>query len=136
MRPVQSAAAMVFWFAASVGAAHHSTVAIYDSTRQTTLTAVVRAFRFVNPHPWVDVETLDESGRQRQWKLEMDNRFELVQIGMTADTLRPGDRLIVSGRPARDGSFALYVRRLERPADGLVYEQEGMTPTLTGPKRD
>jgi hypothetical protein len=136
MRPVPLAVAMVVWLVTAIAAAHHSTVAIYDSTRSTTLTAVVRAFRFVNPHPWVEAETIDASGRRSEWKLEMDNRFELVQIGMTADTLRPGDRLVVSGRPARDGSSALYVRRLERPADGLRYEQEGMTPTLTVPKRD
>jgi hypothetical protein len=107
--------------------AHHSIDGIYDGSSAVRLDAVVVEFRFVNPHPIVIVEASDRDGT-REWRLELDNRFELAQIGMTANTLVKGDKIAVTGRAARDGSRALYVRRLERPADGFWYEQVGSSP--------
>jgi hypothetical protein len=110
--------------------AHHSIAGIYDSSKPVTIDAVVVDFQFVNPHPYVTVESADTSGRQQPWKLEMDNRHELVAIGMTAGSLRKGDRIAVTGGPARDGSRQIYVRRLERPSDGFWYEQVGSSPRV------
>lgn len=115
--------------------AHHSIAAVYDSSKQVTLKGVVRAFRFVNPHPWVELDRRDDAGRTQTWRLELDNRFELVQVGMTADTLKPGDELVVVGSQSREDASSLYVRKLERPADGLNYEQAGPSPRFNGPKR-
>jgi hypothetical protein len=108
--------------------AHHSIAGIYDSSKPIAIEAVVLDFQFVNPHPYVTVESADTTGRQQPWRLEMDNRFELAAIGMTASSLRKGDRISVTGGPARDGSRAIYVRRLERPSDGFWYEQVGSSP--------
>jgi hypothetical protein len=72
----------------------------------------------------------------RQWKLEMDNRFELIDIGMTNQTLKPGDKVVVTGsliRPPQ--SQGLYIRKLERPADGFQYEQIGTSPRIRLPQR-
>jgi hypothetical protein len=108
--------------------AHHSIAGIYDSRNPISFDGLVVDFQFVNPHPFIVVERTDPTGRVQQWRLEMDNRFELSEIGMTASTLRKGDRVSVTGSPARDQSRALYVRRLERPADGFWYEQVGSSP--------
>jgi hypothetical protein len=112
---------------ASHAGAHHAITAIYDSRKQVTLDGIVADFQFVSPHPFVviDVET---NGRRDRWRLEMDNRGELSAVGMRADTLKKGDRVVVRGGTARDGSRALYIRRLERPADGFWYEQVGSSP--------
>ena len=111
------------------GRAHHSIAGIYDSANPIGFDAVVVEFQFVNPHPFVIVERT-QSGTAQQWRLEMDNRFELSRIGMTEATLRKGDRIRVTGGPARDQSRALYIRRLERPADGFWYEQVGSSPKI------
>ncbi len=108
--------------------AHHSIAGIYDSRNPISFDGTVVDFQFVNPHPYIIVERTDRAGELQQWRLEMDNRFELSEIGMTASTLRKGDRVSVTGSPARDQSRALYVRRLERPADGFWYEQVGSSP--------
>jgi hypothetical protein len=110
--------------------AHHSIVSIYDNGNPISFEAVVVDFQFVNPHPFVVVERTERDGRTAQWRLEMDNRFELAGVGMTEKTLRKGDRVSVTGGPARDRSRALYVRRLERPADGFWYEQVGSSPRI------
>jgi hypothetical protein len=108
--------------------AHHSIAGIYDSRNPISFDGTVVDFQFVNPHPYIIVERTDRAGELQQWRLEMDNRFELSEIGMTASTLRKGDRVSVTGSAARDRSRALYVRRLERPADGFWYEQIGSSP--------
>lgn len=114
--------------------AHHSIAGAYDARRPLTVTGTVRQFHFVNPHPWVELEAADGSGQMRTWHLEMDNRSELSAIGMGADTLKPGDRIVVSGIAAVVRQYSLYVRRLERP-DGLRYEQKGAVPVFTSPPR-
>jgi hypothetical protein len=129
------------WLPAAVGIllsgapgwAHHSIAGIYDSRNQVRLEATVVDFQFINPHPFVVVESI-ERGRPQQWRLEMDNRFELAAAGMNAETLRKGDRISVSGGRARDESRALYVRRLDRASDGFWYEQIGSSPKVGLPR--
>ena len=102
--------------------AHHSIAGIYDNSRRLTLDGVVRRWDFVNPHPFITLEVTSPDGQPEQWKLEMDNRRELAELGFKANTLKPGDRLIIVGSAARREARALYVRRLERPSDGFTYE--------------
>lgn len=115
--------------------AHHAIASIYDSGNPRKIEGRVVDFQFVNPHPFVIIEMDDSAGRTQQWRLDMDNRFELVEIGMTAATMKPGDRIVVTGAPARDRSRSLYVRRLERAADGFWYEQVGSSPKVGGFRR-
>lgn len=124
------------WLAVGVAAfgavadAHHSISSIYDSSQRVTIEAVVTRFLFVNPHPFVMVTVTDDGGRTEEWRLELDNRAELATIGVAAETLKPGDRVQVSGSRARDKSRGLYVWRLDRPADGFWYEQVGSSPRI------
>jgi hypothetical protein len=65
----------------------------------------------------------------------LDNRFELIEIGMHANTFNRGERLLVTGSPGHDQKPILYVRELNRPADGFRYEQVGSTPRIVRPGR-
>ena len=112
-------------------AMHHSIAGVYDSSRQVSIEGVVAEFHFVNPHPFLIVEVNNE-----RWKLEMDNLSELVEVGMTKETLKSGDRVVVSGSPARSKPLqGLYIRRLDRPSDGFRYEQVGTSPRVRFPSR-
>ena len=115
--------------------AHHSISAVYDDTQRVTIEGVVTMFQFVNPHPLVVIDVKDSSGNAQQWRLEMDTLRELADIGLTSDTLKPGDRLVITGSPARRQPQSLYIRRLERPSDGFAYEQVGNSPRLLTPAR-
>jgi hypothetical protein len=108
---------------------HHVISAVYDSSRQVTIEGTIAQFQFINPHPYVTVD-VKRGDSSQQWRLEMDNRSELADIGMTSDTLKKGDRVIVSGSPARSQSPGLYIRRLDRPSDGFWYEQVGSSPRI------
>jgi len=114
--------------------AHHSIASIYDRDQQVTIRGVVAQFQFVNPHPFLLLAVTDGAGKTQQWRLEMDNRNELVEVGVTRDTLKPGDRVAASGNPARTQPQSLYLRRLDRSADGFWYEQLGMSPSIGNSK--
>ena len=122
-------AAAIVIAAAVPAAAHHSISAVYDSRKPLTLTGSVREFQFVNPHPWIGLDVTGADGAH-QWRLELDNRWELVDVGMTADTFKPGDVVVATGSSGRDGARAMYVMRLDRASDGLHYEQRGQSPSL------
>ena len=95
---------MARWMPAVVGAswlmaaplqAHHAISTFYDTSRRVTIEAIVRELHFVNPHPFVLSDVRSRDGASEQWRLEMDNQRELVEIGFTQRTLRPGDTIVV-----------------------------------------
>jgi hypothetical protein len=131
--PSRLATFAVVLAAIAPAAAHHSINGVYDSARSATVEGRVAEFRFVNPHPLLFIEVETPGGTQ-SWQLEMDNRFELVAIGMAEDTFVPGDRVVATGSLGRTEPQRLYLRKLDRPADGLLYEQRGMTPILRQPR--
>jgi hypothetical protein len=112
--------------------AHHSLTGSYDTSASITVEGTVRDFQFVNPHPYlfVEVTRADKTPLKQRWKMEMDNRSELTGIGMSNSTLKSGDKVTVSGSPGRDDQPILYIRRLDRPADGFWYEQVGSDPKM------
>jgi hypothetical protein len=109
---------------------HHSISSVYDSARQASVEGVVAQFQLINPHPFLLIDVTDRNGQVQRWRLEMDNRSELVAIGVTAKTLSPGDKVVVRGSLARRQPQALYLLRLDRPADGFWYEQVGNSPKI------
>jgi len=117
----RQAVALIFAFAL-----HHSIAGVYDSSREIKLEGLITEFRFVNPHPFLIIDVQHEP-----WKLEMDNLSELVDVGMTKETFKAGDRVVVSGNRAREKSQqVLYIRKLDRPVDGFRYEQVGTSPRI------
>ena len=131
-RPAAVAASALLVAAAE---AHHSIGAAYDASQKRTIEGVVAEFQFVNPHPFVIVTVTAEGAEPESWRVEMDNRFELRDVGMTADTLKQGDRVVVTGSAGRTEPRTLYVRQLDRPADGFRYEQIGSQPRVSRTRR-
>ena len=109
--------------------AHHSIAGAYDTGKQVTIDGVVSQFQFVNPHPFLIID-VKEGNTVLPWRLEMDNRSELSNVGMTAQTFKAGDRVLVVGSPGRSQSQSLYIRKLDRPIDGFQYEQVGGSPRI------
>ena len=114
--------------------AHHSIAGVYDNEKKVTIEGIVAQFQFVNPHPFLMMDVKQDDGSAQPWRLEMDNLSELTEVGMTSQTLKPGDRIVVSGSPGRTRPQSLYIRRLDRPSDGFWYEQVGSSPRIRTPR--
>lgn len=115
---------------ASAAQAHHS-LSGYDQGRSVQAEGVVEEFIFVNPHPVLMIGVTDPSGVRQIWRLEMDNLYELDEIGISRTTFKPGDQVTVSGWPDKTKPREIYLRRLDRASDGLRYEQIGLRPRLS-----
>jgi len=113
--------------------AHHSISTVYDSSRQVSIEGIVAEFQLVDPHPFLFIDVKGRTGEAQRWQLEMDNRRELVSIGVTAGTFKPGDVVVVTGSLARRSGQRLYLLRLDRRADGFWYEQVGTSPKIRPP---
>lgn len=107
--------------------AHHSIAGYYDSSRQVTVDGVITQVEFINPHPFMSIDVRRGSATM-QWRLEMDNRWEFEDIGITAESFKAGDRVVVTGSLARRESNQMYIERLRRPADGFGFEQVNSRP--------
>jgi hypothetical protein len=84
--------------------AHHST-AIYDSENPVELVGTVVEWQFTNPHCFVILESTDpNSGEITVWSLEGGNTAGLFRRGWTPNTLRPGDKIMVTARLLRSGA--------------------------------
>src|SRR6185503_8841420 len=81
--------------------AHHSFGAEYDARRTVTVTGVVTKIEWTNPHCHFYVDAVDERGTLVNWKFDV--------------TMKPGDRITVTGWGARDGGPWAHSREIKLP---------------------
>jgi len=87
--------------------AHHSFDAEYDSKKPINLTGYVTKLDWVNPHAFVFIDTKDESGTVKSYKIEMGPPYALTRGGWKRDTVKVGDKVSVQAAAlAKDGSNA------------------------------
>ncbi len=85
--------------------AHHSFDAEYDSKKLATVTGVVTKLDWINPHAYVFLDSRDESGTVKSFRIEMGPPYALVRGGWKRDTVKIGDKVTVEGAAlAKDGS--------------------------------
>jgi Family of unknown function (DUF6152) len=111
--------------AAGVGSlsAHHSTVP-FDSTKQTTITGIVKEFDWTNPHTWIWVNVPNDKGGMDLWGVEGMSPNYLGRRGWTKSTIKPGEKITIVGRPMKDGSKAAMFMSATL-ANGKVMTQSG-----------
>ena len=121
---------LVFRLAAAVvlaGAApllaHHSFGATYDSSTRVEIEGSVKEFVWRNPHSFLRVDVAQPDGTMKTWALEWGSINQLTSAKLTRTTLRPGDKLVISGQPARDQSSPrMLIVSMRRPADGWSWQ--------------
>jgi len=102
---------------------HHS-LAMYDTSTQVTIEAVVEEFEWRNPHSWLHIFVKDENGTESMWTLESNSTGQLTQSGWTRDSVKPGDVVTVVLNPLRDGTRGGRLEEI-RHIDGRVFSRQG-----------
>src|ERR1700691_3903241 len=82
--------------------AHHSFAATYFEDKTEKIQGKLVQFLFRNPHSFVQVEAEDEHGVVQRWAIEWGAGGQLGRQGVTRDTLKPGDEVIIVGNPGRN----------------------------------
>jgi hypothetical protein len=82
---------------------HHS-FAMFDLTKEVTLTGTIKSFEYTNPHTWTRLSVPNAQGGTDEWAFEGFGPGSLKRWGWVKDTLKPGDKVTVVAHPMRDGS--------------------------------
>ena len=106
--------------------AHHSYAATYETTETVKLEGKLVQFQFRNPHSFVSIQAPDQKGVQRRWAVEWAGTAQLGTAGVTPETLKVGDDIVIVGRPSRvPGEYRLLMVTLKRPRDGFSWGTRG-----------
>ena len=123
-------AAIVGFFLAGPALAHHS-FAMFDAEKTQFIDGTVKEFELINPHAWLYVVAKDAKGKQAEWGIEMGGAAALARIGWGADTVKPGDKIVVEIHPLKDGSYGgQYVKAKFPDGRSLDGGDPGLPPAL------
>ena len=107
---------------AAAGYAHHSYAATYDVGKEVKLEGKLITFQYKNPHSYVTIQAPDAKGVVQRWSVEWAGTSQLSNRGITQESLKVGDAIVIVGRPSRvPGVFKLLMVNLTRPADGFSW---------------
>ena len=103
--------------------AHHAFYSTYDRDKTIKIEGTLKEFLWRNPHSFMKVEAPDENGERQTWVIEGAAAAVFAEQGVTTNTLRPGDHVIVTGVPGRIAEdHRLLLQTVERPSDGFKYQ--------------
>jgi hypothetical protein len=106
------------------GALAHHSFAMFDQSRQVTVSGLVKDFEWTNPHAFIELQ--DAQGQV--WGVELNSPNNLVREGWKRTILKPGDKVSVTLNPLRDGRPGGLFNSVTLP-DGHVLGN----PKPTGP---
>ncbi len=95
--------------------AHHSFAGEFDTSKPVTLEGVVTRIDWENPHVHYFVDVAGPDGMIVNWSCETGGPARLARKGWTHDSLKPGDKVVVRGYVAKDGSHAADGREVTLP---------------------
>ena len=106
--------------------AHHSFEATYVEEESVTIRGELVRFIYRNPHSFVHLTVRERNGRQVRYAVEWTAARQLVMDGVTEETLKVGDFVVITGRPGRDPSdYRMRLMSLLRPSDGFGWRHRG-----------
>lgn len=83
--------------------AHHSFAGTYNEDGIMSLEGTLVEFSIRNPHSFVHIDVLEKDGKTKtKWGAEWAGATQLQASGVNARTLKPGEKVKITGRPPRD----------------------------------
>ena len=71
--------------------------------------------QLINPHSWIHVDVKGADGKVENWAIEAGSPNILMRRGITKDTVKVGQKIIVDGYQSKDGSRRANGRDLTLP---------------------
>jgi hypothetical protein len=116
--------AILILLAGVTASAHHSFAAFYFEDESVTIEGQVVEYQYRNPHTWLHFTGKDAEGVEHTYAAEWSNPGRLRPQGVTQDTFKAGDTVVVTGSPGRTPSeYRLHLKQIRRPADGWSWSQ-------------
>jgi hypothetical protein len=106
---------------ASVIAYGHHSGAMFEETKEVTLTGVVKEFQYTNPHSWLLVDVKGADGKVTTWGFEAEGPSTLLRAGIRLSDFAPGTPVTITGRPLKDGRPGATWVRATRMTDNKQF---------------
>ena len=107
-------------FTATQASAHHSFAATYIEDKAVTIEGELVQVLFRNPHSFVHMTVKERDGMMVRYSIEWGGAAQLGGQGVTRESLKLGDHLVISGNPGRNPSdHRVRMISLRRPSDGF-----------------
>ncbi|MBI2829416.1 MAG: hypothetical protein HYX77_09135 [Acidobacteria bacterium] len=104
--------------------AHHSFAATYLENQSVTIEGELVQFLFRNPHSFVHVMVKEKDGTMVRYAVEWGGAGQLGGQGVTRETLKLGDYVVITGSPSRNPEdHRVRMASLRRPKDGFGWGQ-------------
>jgi hypothetical protein len=100
------ALAVVVVVGMSAAAAAHHSPAVFDRTKEVKLSGTVKAFKWQNPHTWLELDVPNAKGGVDTWGVEMTSPTYLIRAGWKNNSVKVGDKVTVVVNPVRTGELA------------------------------
>jgi len=83
--------------------AHHSGAGFSKDTKE--ISGTVKEFQFTNPHSWIQVNVVDDSGKIVEWSVEWGSPNQLGRDGYRPSTFAPGTKVTIKLHPMTNGAL-------------------------------
>ena len=83
--------------------AHHGNAA-YDTDKRVTLKGTVTEWFWANPHCFLKLDVKDDKGNVAHWVMEASNPSDMVNLGWSNQSFKPGDEVSVTVIPVKNGN--------------------------------
>jgi len=100
--------------------AHHSS-AMFDKSREISLTGVVTDFQWTNPHSWIEIDAKSADGAVIHHSIELGPVRSMTRSGWKSGSLKAGDKVTLIVHPLKNGTPGGLLVRATLP-DGSVLE--------------
>jgi Family of unknown function (DUF6152) len=105
---------------AAIPAFGHHGSAEYETEQVVAVEGVVKQYEWTNPHTWLYVTVANDKGEIAEWAGEAGAPGMLARRGWTSHSFKPGDKVKMSGRAAKNGSKQMLITKVQ--TDGGVLQ--------------
>jgi hypothetical protein len=116
-RITRTVLAMTLLGSSAGAAAHHAFSAEFDRKQPVEVSGSIAKVEWTNPHARLYVDVVDDKGETVTWNFEMGTPNILMRNGWRRDSLKPGDKVRVTGWRARNAPLVGNA--------GEVFQQDG-----------
>jgi hypothetical protein len=97
---------------------HHAFPANYLVNERIAIEGTVVKFQVLNPHSFIHVLAPDQDGVMQTWVIEWGPGILLAHDDIDSQTLKPGDKVKVTGSPGRVAAqHRMRITTIERTTD-------------------
>lgn len=113
--------------------AHHGTTS-FDTSKKLTMAGTVTEWFWANPHCFLKFDVKGDNGEVVHWIAETSNPADMTNVGWSKQILKPGDEVMVTIEPVKNGRPAGRVLEVMLPNGKTLYAT-GKNPGSIGENR-